>query len=112
MRPDGFLSVMLVPGEEDFMPMRNAHSIARSAGSDRFDGLLVCRMEMLGVDADLAQQSDPAAFAVVRQMCSACAFHEACAIDLKRDPNSPVWETYCPGAGTLLDLAAGQSAAV
>ena len=94
------------------MPKPHAHSIARFARSNRYDGLLACRMEMLGVDADLAQQSDPAAFAAVREMCSACAFHEACAIDLQRDPNSPVWETYCPTAGMLIDLAAGQSAAI
>lgn len=94
------------------MPTRNARSIARSTRSNRYDGLLACRMEMLGVDAGLARQSDPEAFATVWEMCSTCGFREACAIDLKRDPNSPVWETYCPSAGMLIDLAAGQSAAI
>lgn len=94
------------------MPIRNARSIARSTGPSRYDGVLACRMEMLGLDADAALQSDPAAFDRIMQVCSTCGFREACAVDLKRDPNNPVWETYCPSAGMLIDLAAGQSAAI
>jgi hypothetical protein len=37
--------------------------------------------------------------------CLGCGYREACAVDLERDPNNPVWETYCPNAGTLLELA-------
>jgi hypothetical protein len=89
------------------MPTRNARS-----KSNRYDGLLVCRMEMLGLDADAARQSEPAAFEKISEACSSCSFREPCAVDLKRDPNNPIWETYCPSAGMLIDLAAGQSAAV
>ena len=94
------------------MPIRNARSTARSTGPNRYDGLLACRMDMLGLDADAARQSDPVAFASIREVCGTCGFREACAVDLKRDPNNPVWETYCPSAAVLLDLAAGQAAAV
>jgi hypothetical protein len=37
--------------------------------------------------------------------CAECGYREACAVDLKRDPNNPVWETYCPNAKALLGLA-------
>ena len=35
-----------------------------------------------------------------------CICREPCTVDLKSDPNNPVWETYCPNAGTLIDLTA------
>jgi len=94
------------------MPTRNARSSARPTRSNRYDGLLACRMDMLGLDADAARQSEPEAFVKVTEICRSCGFREACAVDLQRDPNNPVWETYCPGAGVLIDLAAAQSAAV
>jgi hypothetical protein len=25
-------------------------------------------------------------------------------LDLRRDPNHPIWETYCPNAATLIAL--------
>jgi hypothetical protein len=94
------------------MPTRNTRSIARSAKSNGYDRLLACRMEMLGLDSEAARQSDLAAFDRITELCSSCSFREPCAVDLKRDPNNPVWETYCPSAGMLIDLAARQSAAV
>ena len=37
--------------------------------------------------------------------CKSCSYREACAVDLKRDPNDPVWETYCPNTGAFIALA-------
>ena len=37
-----------------------------------------------------------------------CICREPCTVDLKRDPNNPVWETYCPNAGTLIRPHGGQ----
>ena len=35
-----------------------------------------------------------------------CICREPCTVDLKSDPNNPVWETYCPNAGTPFGLTA------
>ena len=72
-----------------------------TGSSDEHDDLLDCRMAMLGLEAiegDNAQNE-------IRRRCKSCGYREACAVDLKRDPNNPVWETYCPNAGTLVTLA-------
>ena len=68
---------------------------------DEPDDLLECRMAMLGLDA--IEQG--ATLDEIRRRCTACGDREACAVDLKRDPNNPVWETYCPNADTLIALA-------
>lgn len=80
------------------MPMRNARS-------NRSDDLLDCRMAMLGLDIAVTRSSNPDTFETIRRMCSSCAFRDACAVDLERDPNNPVWETYCPSAGALIALS-------
>ena len=75
----------------------------RSNGSsDAHDDLLDCRMAMLGLD--LIEDDD--AYNEIRRRCTRCGYREACAVDLKRDPNNPVWETYCPNSGMLVALAA------
>ncbi len=43
-------------------------------------------------------------FATVKQRCASCDFPEVCELDLRRDPNHPIWETYCPNAATLIAL--------
>jgi hypothetical protein len=40
--------------------------------------------------------------------CKSCGYRETCAVDLKRDPNNPVWETYCPNADAFIALAKAQ----
>lgn len=67
--------------------------------------LLECRMAMLGLDRDTLAQSDHQTFQDIRRRCTGCEFRDACAVDLKRDPNNPVWETYCPNAGILLAIS-------
>lgn len=76
----------------------NSHSMG---SSDEHDDLLDCRMAMLGLDA--IQGDD--AYKEIRRRCRSCGFREACAVDLERDPNNPVWETYCPNSATLVALA-------
>jgi hypothetical protein len=82
--------------QEDFMQIRNA----------TYDGqldLLDCRATMLGLDV-YAIQSDKM-FAKLRHRCFDCSFHEECAADLRRDPNDPAWQIYCPNSATLECLA-------
>jgi hypothetical protein len=42
--------------------------------------------------------------------CKSCGYRETCAVDLKRDPNNPVWETYCPNTGAFIALAEARRA--
>ena len=67
--------------------------------------LLDCRMAMLGLDLYGVESSDSGLFEEIVRKCLNCAVRDACALDLKRDPNSPVWETYCPNAATIIELA-------
>ena len=68
------------------------------------DGLLDCRMAMLGLDFEAIKQSDGETLGQIMRECTRCGFREACAVDLRRDPNSPVWETYCPNVKALIAL--------
>ena len=63
--------------------------------------LFECRLAMLGLDARVIKQGDGDTFESIRQRCKTCNTREACVVDLKRDPNDPVWETYCPNARVL-----------
>jgi hypothetical protein len=65
------------------------------------DDLLGCRLAMLGLDLHVIERGDRETFELIKRRCTNCGCREACALDLKRDPNDPVWETYCPNAGTL-----------
>ena len=65
-----------------------------NATYDRQLDLLDCRASMLGY-----------VFEELNRRCFNCSFQEACAVDLRRDPTSPVWETYCPNAAILAELA-------
>jgi len=75
--------------------------------SDGYDELLACRMEMLGLDFGATEAGHRAALGEIQRQCAACGYREACDVDLQRDPNNPVWESYCPNAGALIDLAKG-----
>ncbi len=68
------------------------------------DDLLDCRMLMLGLDRDVLALTDIHTLSEIMRRCVACGQRDACSIDLKRDPNNPVWETYCPNAPELVGL--------
>lgn len=83
------------------MQTRNIRS---TATPDEHYGLLSCRMAMLGLDCRTIEGGDSKTFDEIKRRCSLCEYSEACAVDLKRDPNNPVWEMYCPNAGTFNKL--------
>ncbi len=59
-------------------------------------------MATLGLNLDATNRDT---FSEVRRRYKSCGYREACAVDLKRDPNNPVWEIYCPNTGAFLALA-------
>jgi len=87
------------------MQIRNARPPAKSATADEFGDLLDCRMEMLGLDRAAAANTDRKALEDIMRQCERCGYREACTADVKRDPNDPVWETYCPNAAALIKLS-------
>ena len=68
------------------------------------DDLLGCRMAMLGLDLGAAESSGGELFETITRRCASCDSRQACELDLRRDPNDPVWETYCPNTATLVAL--------
>ncbi|HEY4980911.1 MAG TPA: DUF6455 family protein [Pseudolabrys sp.] len=87
------------------MQIRNARLTGKSTTAVEHDGLLDCRMAMLGLDLSAIESGASDTFDKIRRQCTSCGYREACAVDLKRDPNNPVWETYCPNSGALIALA-------
>jgi hypothetical protein len=85
------------------MPIRNDRSTGKLTTHNEYDPLY-CRMLMLGLDLYAIEVEDSETFDKIKQRCTRCGFQEACAIDLKRNPNSLVWETYCPNSETLYGL--------
>jgi hypothetical protein len=84
------------------MQDNNADAIMR-------DDLLEMRAGLLGLALD-ALEKGGVAVDTIRQQCKRCTFGKACELDLRRDPNDPVWETYCPNTATLIALARGSAA--
>jgi Family of unknown function (DUF6455) len=87
------------------MPIGKPHSNGKPTTPEQQEELLGCRMAMLGLQLDPAETADAAALHEMMRRCMECGYREACAVDLERDPNNPVWETYCPNAGALIELA-------
>ena len=87
------------------MQIQNANRIGTPATRDEDGDLLDCRMAMLGLDLRAIASGNSKTLDEIKRDCMSCTFREACALDLKRDPNDPVWETYCPNAAVLNGLA-------
>src|ERR1700693_846858 len=90
--------------QEDLMQTRNPRSAGRPTTVDELNELLGCRMAILGLDLYAIESGDNGTFDEIRRHCTSCGFREACAVDLKRDPTNPVWETYCPNSEALFAL--------
>jgi hypothetical protein len=86
------------------MQVRNPRSPEKLTARNEGDDLLDCRMAMLGLDFDAIKRGDGATLDQIVRACTSCGFREACTVDLERDPNNPVWETYCPNSGALIAL--------
>lgn len=83
---------------EDFMQSVNARSVSPS-------DFLVHRLTALSLDLDAIEKSCGGEWSeAIKQRCTRCGFTRACEEDLRRDPNSPAWECYCPNAAKLLAL--------
>ena len=80
------------------MQIRRDRSTAKPVMSAEHNYLLFSRMAMLGLDR---YAIDSETLDEVKRRCTTCAFWEACAVDLTRDPTSPVWEAYCPNSAEL-----------
>ncbi len=87
------------------MQIGNPSLNGKRATPDKNNELLECRMAMLGLDIGSTDLCDAATLDEIRRRCVTCGYWEACAVDLRRDPNSPVWETYCPNSSAFIALA-------
>ena len=88
------------------MQIRNDRSTRKQTAPDEHDHLLYCRMVMLGLDNYPVESADSRTFDKIKHRCARCGVREPCAVDLKRDPNNPVWQVHCPNTGVLNALAA------
>ena len=68
--------------------------------------LLFRRMTALNLDRDEVSRIDPSIFEELKTNCALCDSRRRCIRDLARDASDPVWEEYCPNAGTLQALNA------
>ncbi len=91
---------------------READNIARDVGlstaelyavahapPDAADQLKL-RLQALHLDQDALERNDP----ILRDLertCTVCGEKRRCERDLAKNPNDPVWQTYCPNAPTL-----------
>ena len=87
------------------MRISNTRSPGKQMKREDYDELLSCRMSMLGLDFFAIEGGNGDTLEEIVGRCASCSVRDACAVDLKRDPNNPVWETYCPNVGALLGIA-------
>jgi uncharacterized protein YjiS (DUF1127 family) len=76
-----------------------------SRGSDAAD-LLLRRMVALDLDRNEVSRTESQTFQELKKNCALCDSRRRCVRDLTHDSSDPIWEQYCPNAGTLLALNA------
>jgi hypothetical protein len=91
---------------EELMTTDDARPLGNPATPVGVDDLLRGRLKILGLDVDTIEREFSAIFDRIRENCPRCGDREPCAIDLQRDPNSLIWEAYCPNSEVLNALAA------
>jgi len=88
------------------MQIVDNRSIGNTAPPDEVDDLLRGRMKILGLDVDAIRREFREVFDKIKKNCPRCGDREACAIDLRHDPNALIWEAYCPNSEVLNALVA------
>jgi hypothetical protein len=63
--------------------------------------LLYRRMAVLGLDPTELGRTEPALLRDLQRLCSTCADHKRCALDLSENAAGSEWHDYCPNAMTL-----------
>jgi hypothetical protein len=86
------------------MPIRDDRSTGKPTAPSEGDDLLRRRMRVLDLDIGAIEREYGELFDQLRRHCMSCRDRAPCAVDLKRDPDSLVWEAYCPNSGALLGL--------
>ena len=67
--------------------------------------LLIRRTTALALDLSNIEKSCGGEWSEgIKRRCMRCGFTNACEADLRRDPTSPVWESYCPNSVKLIAL--------
>jgi len=80
------------------MQIVNARSVSRSDLLDR-------RVTALFIDPGATEKSCGGEWCEgIKLRCIRCDFPRACEEDLRRYPNNPVWQSYCPNAAKLIAL--------
>ncbi len=92
------VSATLRRGREDSMQNVDARSVSPS-------DLLGRRLNALCLDFDAIERSCEREWSEgIKRRCLRCGFTTTCEADLRRDPTSLVWESYCPNAVKLIAL--------
>ena len=98
-----------VTGIKNEIAVRGAHtdhSMAKPPTPDDVDDLLRSWMKILGLDVDAIEREFHEVFDKIKRNCPSCSDREPCALDLKSDPDTLVWEAYCPNSDALNALVA------
>lgn len=82
------------------------HSAGNSSTRGEVDDLLRRRMEILGLGVDAIGRDFCEVFDKIKRNCPRCSDRDPCALDLESDPNTVMWEAYCPNADVLNALVA------
>ncbi|MGA7323414.1 MAG: hypothetical protein WBX25_02735, partial [Rhodomicrobium sp.] len=106
----------LARNELNALPQSEIDNIARDLGMTAQDleylaekgpdaaKLLYDRMDAIGVSKDDVEKAANGVLRDLERTCACCNEKGVCEKDLRKHPQDPVWQSYCPNAFTLLDL--------